>query len=105
MYTGRTVQEHRSRINGHRGWMLKKLPDDYDPETQDDASLAIHLKSDHDCKSPDDFDNNFKFTVVQTSDPKSLANNEYQWMSDLQTLRPFGLNVQKPYGIGEKFLK
>ena len=92
-------------INGHRGWMLKELPEDYDPDTQDDASLAIHLKSDHNLQTSESFDKNFRFTVVQISDPKSLAHNEYQWMSDLQTLKPFGLNVQKPYGIDEILLK
>ena len=85
--------------------MLKELPEDYDPDTQDDASLAIHLKSDHNLQTSESFDKNFRFTVVQISDPKSLAHNEYQWMSDLQTLKPFGLNVQKPYGIDEILLK
>ena len=103
-YTGRTIQELRSRINAHRGWMTTNLPNDYDKESQDDASFAIHLKSIHNCESPHDFDRNFRFKVVQISDPKSLEDNEYQWISNMQTLQPYGLNVQKPYGITKKFL-
>ena len=103
-YIGRTVQELRSRINGHRGWMGKTLPDDYEHDNADEASLANHLKSEHKLETPDQFDENFTFTVVQISQPQNLASDESDWIAKLQTLQPFGLNVAKPYGISERLL-
>ena len=63
-YTGRTVQELRSRISGHRGWMNKSKSQTVDVETkhdeEDEGALAEHLKTVHGLKTTDDFDINLQ---------------------------------------------
>ena len=105
-YTGRTIQEIRKRINGHRGWMTKIriIDGESKNDDEDEASLADHLKLEHGMESPNHFDEMFQFTVLQIGEPKTLVDMEYKWINALKTLTPFGLNISKPYGITEKFI-
>ena len=108
-YTGRTVQLLRMRISGHRGWMKKKrkiLNDDayQNFQNDDEAALSEHLKTIHNLTSSDDFDMNNSFTVIQSADPRELESLELKWISDLKTMTPFGLNISKPFGIGENLI-
>ena len=102
-YIGRTVQELRGRINGHRSWVNKPKVDQ-ECDDEDEAALAEHLQAAHNLKSTDDFDTTYAFTVLQQCDPKKLADAEYKWISDMKTLTPFGLNIAKPYGLNENLI-
>ena len=107
-YVGRTVQELRSRISGHRGWMTKTKHPETDTklsfDEEDEASLAEHLKSVHGLTSTDGFDSTYQFTVLQLCEPNNLVDCENKWIECMKTLTPFGLNVSKPYGINEKLI-
>ena len=107
-YTGRTVQELRSRISGHRGWMNKTKSQNSDKETkhddEDEGALAEHLKTAHGLNTTDDFDSTYQFTVLQLCEPGTLVNCESDWIRNLKTLTPFGLNISKPYGMKENLI-
>ena len=68
-------------------------------DDEDEAALAEHLKNAHGLTSPEDFDSNYQFTVVQLCDPNTLVDCEYKWIMNLNTMDPFGLNLSKPYGV------
>lgn len=107
-YTGRTVQLLRNRISGHRLWMNKakspKVEGKNDFINEDEAALSDHLKSVHNLSTSDDFDKNLEFTVIKFCDPRDLENSEFKSICDMKTSSPFGLNIAKPFGLGEKFL-
>lgn len=71
---------------------------------EDEAALAEHLKSVHSLSSIEDFNMNYTFSVLLTSDPKELESLEWKCISDVKTLTPFGLNIVKPFGIGENLI-
>ena len=71
---------------------------------EDEAALSDHLKTVHNLSTSDDFDKNLEFTVIKFCDPKDLENSEFKSICDIKTSTPFGLNIAKPFGIGEKFL-
>ena len=57
----------------------------------DDATLAEHLKLDHDFQSVELYNLGFNFTVLEVG-PCNLDQSEQRWVSKLTTLKPFGLN-------------
>ena len=63
-----------------------------------------HIVSTHGLLTANDFDMNFLFTVLQICEPNTIASSEYQWIANMKTLTPFGLNIAKPYGIGESLI-
>ena len=70
-------------------------------EDEDEAALAEHIQTVHGLSSSDDFDSTYYFTVLQICQPLNIENLEYEWISVMKTLTPFGLNIAKPYGLCE----
>ena len=67
-------------------------------DESDDATLAEHLKLDHDFQSVELFNLGFNFTVLEVGS-RNLDESEQRWVSKLTTLKPFGLNKEIPRGV------
>jgi len=93
-YAGKSVNKLQKRISGHRSHVGDEVFD----EDSDEATLAEHLQVCHNLTTVDHFNNNYSFTVLENS-PKDLDNSEQRWVSRLLTMRPFGLNKEKPGGV------
>ena len=93
-YTGKTTTFIRSRICVHRSHVGDSMFDD----ESDEAALAEHLQVVHKLDSVDHFNSNYTFTILENS-PKDLDASEQRWVSRLMTMRPFGLNKEKPGGV------
>lgn len=111
-YTGRTVTKLQKRICGHRS----HLDDEFFDDESDEATLVEHLSVDHNFKvkprdneeslPPGDgnflssklFNSSYQFTVLELS-PHDIDRAEQRWISKLLTMRPFGLNKEKPCGV------
>ena len=94
-YTGKTVTRLQNRISGHRTHV-----GDTEFDESDEAALVQHLVEDHNFDTIDRFNLNFSFTVVELS-PHDLDKAEQRWASRLVTMRPFGLNKEKPLGVAD----
>ena len=97
-YVGRTVNKLQTRISGHRTFVNKANVNS--TEETDEAALAEHLRKDHNIDSIDGFDNIYSFTILEVG-PLELAISEQRWVSRLVTMRPFGLNIEKPNGVSD----
>ena len=64
----------------------------------DEAALAEHLHKDHNFATIDMFNLNYTFSILELC-PKDLDKAEQRWVSRLVTMRPFGLNIEKPSGV------
>ena len=88
-YVGQAVTPLRTRINGHRAWMLKKKKDEEGDSDnfrrKDEGALAEHLKKDHKLLTPDDFDRSYKFHILVTN-PNNFDKSEQFWVDRLITL-------------------
>ena len=71
---------------------------------EDEAALSDHLKAEHQLQTPENFDEHYIFTVLGFCTPNNLDKSELKWISDLKTSVPFGLNIAKPFGVGETLL-
>ena len=100
-YTGQTVNRLQTRISGHRSHMNKTQDDD--SVDTDEASLANHLKNIHGMNSVELFNVMYSFTILQM-DPKDLDKAEQQWISQLVTMHPYGLNIEKPRGVADSLI-
>ena len=85
----------RKRISGHRSHVGEN-----DFEDSDEATLARHLKEDHNFDSVDQFNNNYSFTALEYG-PRDIDVAEQRWISKMITMRPFGLNRDKPLGVSD----
>ena len=92
-YVGQSVNRLQKRISGHRTHLR-----DTDFDETDEATLAEHLKLDHNFNTLPLFNSSYSFTVLEL-DPKHLDNSEQRWVSLLLTMRPFGLNKETPRGV------
>lgn len=101
-YVGKTDDKLQSRISGHRSHM-KSSEISESSEDSDVAALADHLKEDHHLSTVDDFNNQYMFTILQL-DPLQLDKCEQEWVSKLVTMRPFGLNIEKPCGVADSMM-
>ena len=103
-YVGQTVNDPRTRCGGHRGWMKnsKKTEDNEDePERfrrKDEGALAEHLKAVHGLTTVDDFNRSYKFNII-VSNPNDIEKVEQKWIDIMVTMHPFGLNLDKPFGV------
>ena len=91
----------QKRISGHRTF-VNKLDDLEDMDVSDDAALAHHLKQDHNFDTIRQFNASYKFTILENN-PYSLDKSERMWVNRLVSMRPFGLNVEKPGGVTESY--
>ena len=78
-------------------------PPQGDKLERDDSALAEHMKNMHGKPSINDFNNYYKFTIIEI-EPKSLNKSEQFWVSRLFTMSPFGLNRERPLGVTDSFL-
>ena len=84
----------QSSISNHRS----HVGDDcFDPDT-DEATLAEHLHNDHNLNSVGLFNSNFSFTILELG-PRNIDFTDQKWANRLMTMRPFGLNQEKPGGV------
>ena len=61
----------------------------------DERTLAEHLKEVHHFNSEDCFNRDYIFSILDVS-PRDLDHSEQKWVNRLVTLKPFGLNKEKP---------
>ena len=94
-YTGKTVNKLQQRISGHRSHVGDTTFDE-----TDEAALAEHLSEDHNYDSVGLFNHSYTFTVLEIS-PHNLDQAEQRWVSRLVSMRPFGLNKEKPRGVAD----
>ena len=104
-YVGKSVQPQHKRVNGHRNDMKKYMNNPtilniiYDLSEIDKYSLATHLYKEHNIISQNGLDNCYSFTILEKCTPKSLDVKEHLWIQKLQSLYPFGLNLNSPLGF------
>ena len=104
-YIGKTVQTLRNRISGHRGFM-NKLDTSMNIEIDNDCTLAAHLIFDHGLRSKDDFNRVYKFYILRyVNNTEFLTTEEQRLINYFDTLKPKGLNVNNPVGLGINYLK
>ena len=97
-YSGKTTIMVRKRVSGHR-----KQMGNTDITETDEATLAEHLKEDHNFDSVTDFNRHYTFTVLEHG-PRDLDFAELRWINRMVTMRPFGLNKEKPLGVSDSLL-
>ena len=100
-YVGKTTCQLRTRISGHRTHISREKDDEDSEEDKDDAALANHLIKDHNLKTPELFNKCYSFSVVQEN-PSDIDRAEQIWVNRLVTMRPLGLNIEKPCGVSEQ---
>ena len=101
-YVGKTDDKLQSRISGHRGHMKSREVSELEEES-DVAALADHLRQEHQLTLTEEFNQNYVFTILKL-DPCDLDKCEQEWVSRLVTMRPFGLNIEKPCGVSDSVL-
>ena len=69
-------------------------------DDSDDATLAEHLKVEHEFHSVELFNLGYNFTVLEIGS-FNLDESEQRWVSKLTTLQPFGLNKEVPRGVAD----
>ena len=103
-YSGQTTNNLRTRINGHRSHMTKEFDPNKDTRHLDEATLAQHLKEVHNLDTVELFNTCYTFSILEV-DPQNLDRCEQKWVNNLKTMRPFGLNIEKPCGVVDSLLK
>ena len=104
-YTGRTVEQIRKRINGHRHLykeILKKAEENnlQDIDMSSDMyQLGLHLHLEHGLTSHNAFDQNMRFGILDVVNPNDIEKKEFKWMHKLNTFQPIGINIEYPFGI------
>ena len=102
-YMGKTINELRCRINGHRSHLKEILSADLcknDLLIDDTNCLAAHARFCHCVKDNKSFNLLYKFSIVQKlHDPNLLLRREQFYINKYKTFVPFGLNVSNPIGL------
>ena len=104
-YTSRTIDPLHVRINGHRSIykeVLKRSSENTLEELSTDKdtyTLGLHLHLEHGVDDPNGFDNLMKFELLEKVNPTDIEKKEYQWMHQVNTFQPVGINVEYPFGI------
>ena len=100
-YVGKTMCKLRTRISGHRTHISRIKEEQDDDDDKDEAALANHLIKDHNLKTPEWFNKCYSFAVLQDN-PSDIDRAEQIWVNRLVTMRPFGLNIEKPCGVSDQ---
>ena len=99
-YIGRTTQMLSKRMNGHRKCYYKLLDNEEDIDfSKDDYSLGLHLKHEHGCSNPTEFDRHYKIQILEICSPSLLEKKEHNYIHGYNTLYPIGLNKFNPFGL------
>ena len=98
-YFGKTVQQLRNRVSGHRSYM--KRSDNISPdELSDENCLAVHASTAYSIRALKDSIVVYKFSVVEfVSNPGELCIKEQGYVNSYRTFKPFGLNLASPVGL------
>ena len=74
------------------GWKVYNKPKNINSkyEDEDEAALAEHLRTIHGLSSSGDFNSTYLFTVLRICQPNKIDNLEYEKISIMKTLTPFG---------------
>ena len=101
-YVGKTVQILRTRILQHRNYIDKV---DTSIEIDDENTMAAHLGFDHGLRSKADFNRIYNVYVLRLChNPQMLTTEEQRLVNFFNVVRPRGLNVNNPVGLGINFL-
>ena len=65
----------------------------------DEHLLGMHLYYNHKLRHTNAFNNGFKFTILEVSNPRNLDLKEHIWIQRLECVVPYGLNSHDPFGI------
>ena len=99
-YIGRTVQQLRNRMSGHRDCFYNVLRNDEEvDESKDDYSLGLHLAHEHNCVNRTDFDEIYNVNILENCRPADLEKKEHTYIHRYNTLFPLGLNKVNPFGL------
>ena len=104
IYVGRTSNELRSRINGHRSMfygLLRVASGDgvaaatgVESIVVDDKNcLGAHLIQAHGARQNCDFDQSYKFIILKNVDPLHIISFEQRFIEVLNCRAPGGLNA------------
>ena len=98
-YVGKTINELRVRVSGHRNTFKSFQPRD-DIEITDREALSAHAKGYHKLQDVTDFNNLFVWDIFRSvNNPSMLLTEEQQVINLLGTKHPLGLNIANPIGL------
>lgn len=100
LYTGKSVNSLRDRVNGHRSKYYElaraaKASNSFFinlDEIDDDSILGAHLVAVHNKADINDFNECYYFDILTFANPENLRIKEQFYINKLKTLSPFGLN-------------
>ena len=105
-YVGRSVRRLNVRIGEHRrdfyniasnkNNMLNSIA----LREDDKYAVAYHLIDVHNLKSDLDFPKVISAFLLDICAPKYLESQEFRFIHGLKTLRPQGINIEKPFDSG-----
>lgn len=99
-YVGRTVQELKERIGQHRrAFYAITDSKNYCNKFDDTYSMGYHLKEVHNFNDRPDFNDSFRFVIIENCSPKNIEKREHYFIHKLNTLRPNGINGMNPFSI------
>ena len=100
-YVGKTVTPLSIRLNGHRSKFYDCIreAEGKNIEFTEEHLLGLHLFYDHGMREMGDFNEGYKFTILETSSPHQIDYKEHVWIQRLKCVTPYGLNAHDPYGI------
>ena len=100
-YVGKTITPLSTRLNGHRNKFYDciRVAEGKNIEFTDEHLLGLHLFYDHKMRDPRDFNEGYRFTILENSNPRQINYREHVWILRLRCIAPYGLNAHDPYGI------
>ena len=99
-YVGRTIQELKERIGQHRRAYYAVIENKMNCEKFDDTySMGLHLKDVHNFNNRSDFNDSFRFVILENCSPRAIEKREHYFIHKLNTLRPNGINTINPFSI------
>ena len=104
-YIGRSIRKLVERFGEHRRKYYQLVQD---PESvfgtrlhleDDDFSPGLHLVEEHGASELTDFNEMYKVFIIDVCSPKLLDVKEHNYIHELKTLKPFGINSVSPFSI------
>ena len=98
---GKTITPLSTRLNCHRNKFYDciRVAEGKNIEFTDEHLLGLHLFYDHKMRDPRDFNEGYRFTILENSNPRQINYREHVWILRLRCIAPYGLNAHDPYGI------
>ena len=102
---GKTVSQLRSRINGYRALYYRVKKEPVIRQFHIIRTITIYPSrtiyiQEHNCTHQNDFDNFYRFTIVQHCNPSDLDVAEHRWIHRLNTLETMGNKCRQPIFMG-----